>query len=291
MLPSIAEPWWLLLPFFALALFFVQPLRGRLPGGWAALVGQTLHQYLARGVRLPLRDWSRPMLLALWCLLAAMLAGISFGRNKPPDVVNLYARVLVLDLGSASDSPQLLAARDLIRRYPEVPTGVVAVTAQAFDVVPVTTDQGHLDRYLQVLTDQLVPVRGRQPERGLQRAALLLRRSDILAGQIVLLSSGGAPTAAESVAALAKRYGIWIVAPDADGADWRAYGRALGIDSRHFVSGAAGLAAIARDLDQRRAAAATDAASVRERRELTPWLITLSLPLWLLLFLRRSAVL
>lgn len=286
MLPTIAEPWWLLLPFFALALIFLVPQRGRLPAGWAALVGQTLQQYLARGLRPPLRDWSRPMLLALWGLLAAMLAGISLGLNKPPDVVNLYARVLVLDLGATSDARQLLAARDMIRRYPEVPTGVVAVTAQAFDVVPVTTDQQHLDRYLQVLSDQLVPVAGRQPERGLQRAALLLRRSEVMAGQIVLLSSGAAPTALESIAALAKRYGIWLVAPDAD-AGWRSYAAAIGVPASQLV-GAGAFSAIAKDLDRRRSDAAADAASVRERRELTPWLIGLSLPLWLLLFLRRG---
>lgn len=294
--PFIAHPLWLALPLVTLALLFMQPARGRLPGGWSQLIGETLQSFLARDIAPPARDWRRMALALLWCLLAVMLAKISFGFNKTPELANLYARVLVIDLGASSEREQILAARNIIQQYPEVPTGLVAVTEQAYDVVPITTDRRNLDRYLEVLSAKLMPANGRRPERGLQRAALLLQRGQIMAGQIVMYSAGDPPANTESVAALTKRYGLWIVAASDNTSAWRAYGRDVGSARIRTANQNAGALsthtntheAIAAELEDRRVAAATDAASIRERRELTPWLILLSLPLWLLLFFRRG---
>lgn len=49
------------------------------------------------------------------------------------------------------------------------------------------------------------------------------------------------------------------------------------------------IAAIQEDFEVRRLDAATKAVPIRERRDLTPWLIAFLLPLWLWLFFRRQA--
>jgi hypothetical protein len=284
-MPVIANPWWLLAPLMAIVLIGFGRRHADLPGAWHQAIDQGLQSILAHTVEQVRR---RPTLLALaslWILLAAALATISFGQTTAPTLRNLYARVVVIDLGLGEGSAdRVAAARYLIDNDKNVPTAVIAVTERAFDVVPLTRDHAHLDRYLQVLSPDVMPLDGRLLLRGVERAVALLDRAGIQARQIAVFTSGTPPPIGRfQKPERAGFQNIWLIQPDRVGDDWRAFGDKL---DASFATDRE-IATVQDDLEARRYDAAAKAVSIRERRDLTPWLIGLLLPLWLLVFFRR----
>jgi hypothetical protein len=290
-MPAIAAPFWLLTPLLLLLLLAaaarLAPVRSGLPGFWPRAVAPALRAYLGRSVVQIGGRQRAALLLLLALLLGAALSGISLGEAETPSLRDLHARVLVIDLGLGDASAgRVAAARRLVDRSKEVPTAVVAVTGRAFDIVPLTRDHAYLDRYLGVLSREVMPIDGRSPMAGIARAAALLRRAGIEAPQIVLLSGAAPPPAGgflrpEDLAAAH----LWLLPGDGDPAAWNAY--AERVDARLAADEAIG--PLLDDLERRRLAAVAGAATIRERRDLTPWLILLALPFWLSAFCRRRA--
>ena len=286
-MPSIAAPFWLLLPLMALALLAVGRRQVQLPGAWQRAIQGGLQTYLAgttQQVRTPAR---KILLLALWILLGMALATISLGQIDVPKLRNLDARVVVIDLGDpAIAEDRIAAARYLIDGADDVPTAVVAVTEHAFDVVPLTRDDTHLDRYLQVLSQDVMPIKGRSLFIGIERAIALLDRAGIQARQITVFTGGAPPPIGRFQRPdRTEDHNIWFVlSPDTE-ADW--WDVAAGLDAS-LISDAE-TQTLRDDFETRRRDAAAKAVSIRERQDITPWLIALILPLWLLLFFRRRA--
>jgi len=286
-MPVIATPLWLLAPFLALLLLVISRRRIDLPGSWHRAIDHDLQHLLASTVKQVKSRSALIALLAAWLLLAASLATISFGQTTVPTLRNLYARVIVIDLGLGEESTdRVAAARYLIDNDRSIPTAVVAVTERAFDVVPLTRDYGHLDRYLQVLTTDVMPIEGRSLFRGIERAMVLLDRAGIQARQIVVFSGGPPPPLGRFLKPENPSFqNIWFVHPEGGSDQWQ------GLSKQIEASAATDqeTAIIQNDLEQRRNQAAAKAVSVRERRDLTPWLIMLLAPLWLFLFFRRQS--
>ncbi len=286
-MPVIANPWWLLAPLLAVVLVGLGRRRVDLPGAWHRAIEPRLQGLLVDTVD---HVRQRPVLVALmaiWLLLAACLATISFGQTSVPTLRNLYARVVVIDLGlDAQSADRVAAARYLIENDRNVPTAVIAVTEQAFDVVPLTRDYAHLDRYLQVLSPDVMPIEGRSLLRGVERAVLLLDRAGIQARQIVVFTGGSPPPIGRFLKPQnPSLQNIWLVRPDQPSDDWQAFGAHM---EASFATDRE-TSIIQDDLDERRNEAAAKAVSFRERRDLTPWLIALLLPLWLFVFFRRQS--
>ena len=193
-MPSIAHPLWLLVPVLMLAVIAVGRRELQLPGAWHRAIQTDLKPALTGAiseVRTPLR---RMALLSLWLLFGMALARISFGHIETPKLRNLDARVVVIDLGVPEIADErVAAARYLIDNADDVPTAVVAVTEHAFDVVPLTRDDTHLDRYLQVLKRDVMPIDGRALMTGIERAISLLDRAGIQARQITVFTGGTPP--------------------------------------------------------------------------------------------------
>lgn len=285
-MPVIANPLWLLAPLVALAILAFGRHHIDLPGSWHRAIDPNLQQFLAGTVRHVKSRSALIALAAIWLLLAACLASISFGQAAVPTLRNLYARVVVIDLGLGAESRErVAAARYLIDDDRRVPTAVIAVTERAFDVVPLTRDHAHLDRYLQVLTPDVMPVDGRSLMRGVERAIAMLDRAGIQARQIAVLTGGSPPPLGRFLkpddSALQN---IWLIRPRADGGDWQDLGARM--EARLATDDET--RTMQDDLEERRNEAAAKAVSIRERRDLTPWLIVLLLPLWLLVFFRRQ---
>jgi len=285
-MPVIAHPWWLLVPLLALLLIGLGRRHVDLPGAWHRAIEPGLQGLLAGTVEHVKRRSTLFALMALWLLLAASLATISFGQTAVPTLRNLYARVVIIDLGLGEDSAdRVAAARYLIDDNKNVPTAVIAVTERAFDVVPLTRDYAHLDRYLQVLGPDVMPVEGRSLLRGVERAVALLDRAGIQARQIAVFTAGPPPPVGRFLKpenpALQN---VWLIRPDRGGDDWQQFGTR--IEASFATDQETSL--IQDDLETRRDEAAAKAVSIRERRDLTPWLIVLLLPLWLLVFFRRQ---
>jgi len=284
--PGIAHPLWLLAPLGLLLLVVATPHSFELPGEWSRAVSSSLRNFLSGGVNVVSRRHRLSPMFLLWLILATALSSISFGQMNAPALRNLHARVLVIDLGlGESGLQQVAAARRLLEQTDTVPTAVVAVTRQAFVVVPFTTDFRHIDRYLEVLDTEVMPIDGRATLLGLDRAVSLLRNNDILEGQVILFSDRSPPVQAiETDIAMFAEEHLWLVIDKSAQPAWRRYASQLGA---RIVDPGDGLK-IHRDLEQRRQRASLSSTSIRQRRELTPWLTGASLLLWLLVFFRRE---
>ena len=285
-MPSIAHPLWLLIPLLALAVLAVGRRRVQLPGAWQRAVQDDLKTFLAATVRQVRTPWRGIAQVALWLLLGAALATISLGQIETPKLRNLEARIVVIDLGLPDIAEaRIAAARYLIDSADNAPTAVVAVTGHAFDVVPLTRDDAHLDRYLQVLTMDVMPDEGRALLIGIERAVALLDRAGIQARQITVFTGGAPPPIGRfQKPERTEDHNIWLVVPGNVEGPWE--GLADELDASLISDWET--PTLHDDFEERRQEAAAKAVSIRERQDITPWLIGLLMPLWLLLFLRRQ---
>ena len=284
---SFAAPWILLLllpAYVALAWLKITWRSGaaRLPGDWRRVIEPVLQPFMARYAAsdAPPRVG---LALAIWTLLVLALAHPSFDTGKSTRYANLAGRVIALDLGAEADiRRQRLAAVRLIEAAPDVPTAIVAATSESFEAVPMTTDRAHLERYLQALDAEVMPVGGRFLELAAAHGEALLSRASMLAGQVVLIS-GGAPPAHGAVKPPQWPRALVIVGDGFHAPQWRAYAR----QTQAQLTDVDGLAPLSRDLqrDMQRAERQSDRAA---RWDLTPWLSGAALLLWLGFFRRRE---
>lgn len=285
-MPSIGHPLWLLAPLLALAVFAIGRSYAELPGAWSRAIHGDLQTFLAGAVQQVRTPFRGPALFLLWLLLAAALATISLGQIETPKLRNLDARIVVIDLGVPEIARDRIAsARYLIDSADSVPTAVIAVTEHAFDVVPLTRDDTHLDRYLQVLSHDVMPIDGRALFKGVERAIALLDRAGIQARQITVFTGDRPPPLGRfEKPERDEDQNIWFVLPENAMAAWRGiageFGATLINDQQTN--------ALHNDFEEKRQEAAAKVVSIRERQDITPWLIALLLPLWLLLFFRRQ---
>ena len=156
----------LFLPALALAAWIVLwrgPAALRLPGHWHRVIETRMQPFMARQVasqnRIPWVFW-----LAIWSLLVLGLARPVLDFGAPEPYGNLAGRVIALDLGAETDlERQKLLVYRILDAAPATPTALVVSTAEAFDIVPFTTDRAHFDRYLDVVRPDVMPVSGRAP--------------------------------------------------------------------------------------------------------------------------------
>ena len=280
---SLIHPWALLLLLPALALMAWLTLwHGqavmRLPGHWHRIIDITMQSFMAKQVvsrnRLPLLFWS-----AIWALMVLGLARPILDIGEPADYGNLAGRVIALDVGAGKtiDRQRLIAYR-ILAAAPTVPTALVVASSEAFDVVPLTTDHAHLNRYLQVIEPDVMPVSGRATGMAITHAESLLARADIVVGQVVLLSGGVAPVSDTTAA------GDWLRAlvVDRDSvADWERHADLIGARLADETS----IQTIIDDLDSEVTDALRDSDQAAEF-ELSPWLVAAATALWLLFFRR-----
>lgn len=257
--------------------------RGRgsaLPGQWAQVVDPRLRAYLGRGLARR-RSVEQALALVVALILILALARPAIELAPPLEAGNLAGRVVILDMsGRAGVAHQRVVTDRLLEASPGVPTALVAVAADTFDVVPLTTDRQYLRRYLQVIDPAMMPLEGRALGLGLARANAILDEAGIVAGQIVVVSNGSAPETPLE-ARQPDRPHVLIV-PDRAMPAWATYAEA----SKASLVGASDVMQIVDDLG---------AAVLRQqwtrstagRLDLVPWLTGLALVLWLGLFRRR----
>jgi hypothetical protein len=253
----------------------------RLPGQWRRIVQKAMQSFMAERViaqsRLPLWFW-----LSIWTLLVLALARPILDLGKPIPYSNLAGRVIAIDLGAGIDvDRQRLMVDRLLDAAPTMPTALVIATSEAFDIVPFTTDHSHFDRYLKVITPDIMPVSGRALGIAIVHAETMLERADIAVGQLVLLTGGAVPPAE------ATRVSGWLRALMVDPTNmsaWTGYADRIGA---RLIDDTA-IQAIIDDLDNRVADAIRDSDRASDFA-LAPWLTALAALLWLLFFRRVRA--
>lgn len=271
-----------LLPLAALAVLLwrrAPALVPALPGGWTRLIAPPLRRYMAR-------DLTRPGLGQVWltlgvaaCLVvAAARPLVPLGEGR--DWANRVGRVIVIDADNAGMPARRIVVDRLLEASPRVPTALVAVAGDAYMIVPFTTDSTQVDRYLQVLEPDAMPVPGLAVHTGLALAEKIVADAGIVARQIVLIAGERAPAGPVELPGTAT---LRSVVTTGNAAGWDRVAEVYGAD----LAASEDLTPVTGALEAAVRALAADLPG--EVIDLTAWLIALALVLALGLFRRRSA--
>jgi Ca-activated chloride channel family protein len=210
------RPLWLaLLPAAVLVPLLWRRLR-RPSGDWGRICDTHLLRWLSVGDAAAKPSRYGPWLAGLgWLVAAVALAGPSWQKLPDSSFASRDARVLVLDLSSSMLAEDLKPNRltqahfrlsDMLEDESlEGQTGLVSYAGDAFVVSPLTSDTNTIKNMLPALQPDVIPVAGSRPDRALELAAELLKRSGVARGEVLLIADSGDRAAAAVAADLAKQ--------------------------------------------------------------------------------------
>ena len=209
------RPLWLALLPLAVILPLVWRRLRRPSGDWSKVCDAHLLRWLSVGNGATKSSRFGPWLAGLvWLIAAIALAGPSWQKLPDSSFTSRDARVLILDLSLSMLAEDLIPNRlaqahfrlsDMLEATSEGQTGLVSYAGDAFVVSPLTSDTNTIRNMLPALRPDVIPVSGSRPDRALELAAELLKRSGIGRGEILLISDSGSRAAANVAASLAKR--------------------------------------------------------------------------------------
>ncbi|SON52412.1 vWA domain-containing protein [Vibrio tapetis] len=184
-------PLWLLamLPAIVLAFWLI---RSRSKQGLiAAHIATGLGLEQSRASHLP------KLLLFSWIFGCIALAGPSWQQQERPAFQLQSARVLVLDMSRslyATDiKPNRLTqlkykALDLLPKWKEGTTGLVAFAGDAYTLSPLTTDSQTLADLVQNLSPEIMPFQGGNLPAGIEQAIQLMKEAGHQQGDVIVLA-------------------------------------------------------------------------------------------------------
>ncbi len=217
------RPEWLLaLPgVIGAAVFLARRRLG--PGSWRTVVAAPLLPYVLDDATTGRGD-SRWWLVGIGGVIAVLaLAGPAWQRIEQPVYRSDQALVIALDLSRSMDAQDIAPSRvlrarlkilDILERRGSGQTALVVYSANAFTVTPLTTDTDTIASLVGSLSTDIMPSRGSYPIAAINKGRKLLEQAGAPAGEILLITDGGASPAAEAVARdlLARGYSLSILA-------------------------------------------------------------------------------
>ena len=209
------RPLWLLtLPLAVIIPLLWRHLR-RPSGDWGRICDAHLLRWLSVGDAAAKPSRSSPWLAGfVWLIAAVALAGPSWQKLPDSSFSSRDARVLVLDLSLSMLAEDLKPNRltqahfrlsDMLDATLEGQTGLVSYAGDAFVVSPLTSDTNTIRNMLPALRPDVIPVSGSRPDRALELAAELLKRSGMARGEILLITDSGGKAASDIARKLAKQ--------------------------------------------------------------------------------------
>ena len=216
MLPlHFIRPLWLVLVPLAVILPLLWRHLRRPSGDWSRVCDEHLLRWLSVGDAAAKPSRFGPWLAGLvWLIAALALAGPSWQKLPDSSFTARDARVLVLDLSLSMLAEDLKPNRltqaryrlsDMLNDMLEGQTGLVSYAGDAFVVSPLTSDTNTIRNMLPALRPDVIPVAGSRPDRALELAAELLKRSGMARGEILLIADSGSRAAANIAGKLAKQ--------------------------------------------------------------------------------------
>jgi len=216
MLPlHFIRPLWLfLLPLAVIIPLLWRHLR-RPSGDWSKVCDSHLLRWLSVGDAAAKPSRFGPWLAGfVWLVAALALSGPSWQKLPDTSFASKDARVLVLDLSLSMMAEDLKPNRltqaryrlsDMLDEALEGQTGLVAFAGDAFVVSPLTSDTNTIGNMLPALRPDVIPVAGSRPDKALEMAAELLKRSGMARGEILLIADSGSKAATNVANRLAKQ--------------------------------------------------------------------------------------
>jgi len=214
LLHFIRPGWLILLPLAILIPLLWRRLR-RPAGDWSRVCDAHLLRWLSVGQASARSARSGPWIAGLvWLIAALALAGPAWEKLPDSAFTSRDARVLVLDLSLSMLAEDLKPNRlaqarfrlsDMLHETLEGQTGLVTYAGDAFVVSPLTSDTRTVRNMLPALRPEVIPVAGSRPDRALELAAELLKRSGFDHGELLLIADSGNHAAVALAAKLAKQ--------------------------------------------------------------------------------------
>lgn len=178
-------------------------------GHWEAVVDPALMPYMLSRRQVRRRELRWWLLGACGVLGALALAGPAWQRIEQPVFRSDQALVVALDLSRSMDAQDVSPSRltrarlkvlDLLERRGSGQTALVVYSANAFTVTPLTTDGDTVAALVNSLGTDIMPSRGSYPVAAISKGRQLLEQAGVGAGEVLLITDGGASPAAERVA-------------------------------------------------------------------------------------------
>lgn len=203
------RPEWLVAVPLVLATAFLLARRRLGPGHWERVVDPALAPYVLSSAQGRHSD-HRWLLFALAGVIAiTALAGPAWQRIEQPVFRSEQALVVALDLSRSMDAEDVKPSRlsrarlkilDLLKRRASGQTALVVYSSNAFTVTPLTTDADTVAALVNSLGTDIMPSRGSYPVAAIRKGGQLLDQAAVGAGEVLLITDGGASPAAERAA-------------------------------------------------------------------------------------------
>lgn len=193
------RPWWLLALLALPLLLWLWRHRRRVDDPWRQVCDAHLLPHLLERGR-GTRSWLAPLLFSLGFIIAInALAGPAFRQLPQPLSRADSALIIALDLSDTMRATDLKPDRATRARFKiasllaarrEGQTALIAYAGDAFTVAPLTDDASSLADLANAMHADIVPVRGKRPERAIDLAIRLLRDAGFESGELLLLTDG-----------------------------------------------------------------------------------------------------
>ncbi len=193
---ALLRPWWLLVLPIVVVLFLLSKPRGGALGGWEkASDPHLLAAMVARGASAG-GSVRAPAVLVTLVLGILALAGPAIQRTSQDRLRNLDATVIAIDVSQDMSSGGAIrqaaaAAHDLLQHTSARQAALIVYAGDAYVASALTDYTGGIDADLFALDDTTVPDPGARPDRALALAHKVLEEAHIIAGDVILISSGG----------------------------------------------------------------------------------------------------
>jgi len=199
---TLRQPWWLLLLLIPLCVMLIRRVKPR---------SHQHHQRLAQFIDPSLWRWllTRPhnphpqmmswLLLLAWSLIAIAASGPHFSDSRAAEVARSIDIAVIVDISPSMAADDVapsrlgrakLELRDFSARLKADRTALIAYSANAYPVLPLTPDRDTLHHFSDALDTTLTRKRGSNLTQALERAIQLLDHSAQQGRAIVLLTDG-----------------------------------------------------------------------------------------------------
>lgn len=197
----LLRPWWLLafIPLF-LTLRYLWGARNPV-GRWRKVIAPHLLKVML--VRHGRANWFNPVSLSMLVVILSIVAltGPTWKQQPSPFSEDIAALIIALDVSSSMQQQDVQPSRlarakqkihDLLALRPGGRVGLIVYAGSAHSVIPLTNDADVINNFLNAITTEMMPRKGKFPERALPIAEQMLQDSPV-PGTILLIGDGVSP--------------------------------------------------------------------------------------------------
>ncbi len=197
----LLRPWWLLalIPLFWT---FRHLWAARNPvGRWRDVIAPHLLKVML--VRHGRASWFNPLTVSMLVALLGIfsLTGPTWKQQPSPFSEDIAALVIALDVSSSMEQTDVQPSRlerakqkvqDLLALRPGGRVGLVVYAGSAHSVIPLTNDADVINNFLNAIVTEMMPRKGKFPEKALSIAEKMLQDSPV-PGTVLMIGDGVSP--------------------------------------------------------------------------------------------------